>query len=368
MTSRKQTYPHSIRIGLILSESFRLLNSQKAATRQKSNAFWLRYRTVFIRHSLLLDDQSQQLKGLELKTRLEWAQTLKQRLLKFERMVGPVSGILEDANREAFVGQLVDSIHRIEYISAMKSRVISAKRCDPNEPDYFDPLLGSIYAQQQGDTEESFWLVFLFTHFGKNFRGGWRYAREVYGRLGQGGLWDWSSVKQNPSGIGIWIDDNLAQLSRPGGGFGNHRKYESLVSAGAVVQSYVDWVGPMESHHEVMETARVATGGDPVAMFDHLYHSMNAVHRFGRTAKFDYLTMVGKMDLAPIRPGSTYVAQATGPRMGGRIFFGRPEMKNAELEENFNRLAACLEVGPQVIEDAICNWQKSPGKFIAFRG
>jgi Alpha-glutamyl/putrescinyl thymine pyrophosphorylase clade 3 len=116
----------------------------------------------------LVDDQSQQFKGPELKTRLEWAQILKQRLLKFERMVGPVSGILEDANRDAFVGQLVDSIHRIEYVSAMKRRVISAKRCDPNEPDYFDPLLGSIYAQQRGDTEESFWLVFLFTHFGDN--------------------------------------------------------------------------------------------------------------------------------------------------------------------------------------------------------
>ena len=27
-----------------------------------------------------------------------------------------------------------------------------------------------------------------------------------------------------------------------------------------------------------------------------------------------------------------------------------------------------LKVGMQVIEDSLCNWQKSPEKFVAFRG
>jgi len=49
---------------------------------------------------------------------------------------------------------------------------------------------------------------------------------------------------------------------------------------------------------------------------------MNDVERFGRTAKFDYLTMVGKLGLAAIEPGSTYMQGATGPLKGARLLFG----------------------------------------------
>src|SRR5437773_11418448 len=33
-----------------------------------------------------------------------------------------------------------------------------------------------------------------------------------------------------------------------------------------------------------------------------------------------------------------------------------------------SRLGACLGVGMQVLEDALCNWQKSPDTFKPFRG
>jgi hypothetical protein len=48
---------------------------------------------------------------------------------------------------------------------------------------------------------------------------------------------------------------------------------------------------------------------------------MRAVASFGRTARFDYLTMVGKLGLAGIEPGSTYMQGATGPFTGACLLF-----------------------------------------------
>lgn len=293
---------------------------------------------------------------------------LGQRIAHLESQTRPISGILDPASRDAFISQLVDSVHRVEYVAAMKTRQLSEARIDPTNEVMFNPLLAAIYAQHQGETEEAFWLIFLFTHFGQNQKGGWRYAREVYGRLGQGGRWEWETVSQQPSALTAWINLNLTELSRPGAGYGNHRKYESLGATGRVAESYVEWVQSAGQHSDMIQKARTHVGNDPAALFDWLYQSMSAVRQFGRTAKFDYLTMVGKMGLAPITPGKTYVAQATGPRVGGRLLFGRPDLSNGELEQRFTALARALGVGPQVIEDAVCNWQKSPQKFVPFRG
>src|SRR5439155_3411674 len=84
--------------------------------------------------------------------------------------------------------------------------------------------------------------------------------------------------------------------------FGNHRKYESLDASSlrgpaAAFESYVQWVGPPRTHEMLIEEVRRQTRADPRKTFDNLYHSMT-VASFGRTAKFDYLTMTGKLDLA----------------------------------------------------------------------
>ena len=40
---------------------------------------------------------------------------------------------------------------------------------------------------------------------------------------------------------------------------------------------------------------------------------MDTVQRFGRLGKFDFLTMLGKLGIAPIEPGITFLKGATGP-------------------------------------------------------
>jgi hypothetical protein len=305
------------------------------------------------------------------------AERLEGCLLAFDREKHPLPAIRDSAIREVFLEQLLESIHRVNYVSVIRNRNLSERRADPNDQ-MFDPLKAAILHQRQGYINEAFWLVFLFVHFGKHARAGWRYTREIYGRLGDEARWDWASIRADPSGFREWLDSHQAELKREGvpHGFGNHRKYESLAAyspngTGAVVESYVRWVGPPRGHRELIDQACQQASGDPRKAFDILYQSMRAVRRFGRTARFDYLAMVGKLALAPIEPGSAYLKDSTGPIAGARLLFGgqtTTALSGTDLDSWVVELDAELKVGMQVLEDALCNWQKSPGRFKPFRG
>lgn len=305
------------------------------------------------------------------------AQRLDARLCFFDREKRQLPGIREPARREALIEQLLASIHRVTYVSVIRTRQLSALRADPNS-DLFDPLKAAILHQRQGHVDETFWLVFLFVHFGRHARAGWRYAREVYGRLGDAARWDWANTSADPCAFRTWLDAHQDELKREGvpRGFGNHRKFQSLDAysangTGAAVESYVRWVGPPRTHQDLMEQAVQGADGDRRKAFHDLYQSMYAVASFGRTARFDYLTMVGKLELAPIEPGSTYVQNSTGPARGARLLLtdeGAAALGPTELDTWLVELEAHLDVGMQVLEDALCNWQKSPDKFQPFRG
>ena len=99
---------------------------------------------------------------------------------------------------------------------------------------------------------------------------------------------------------------------------------------------------------------------------------MEGVASFGRTARFDYLTMLGKLGLAAIAPDCPYLHGATGPLRGARLLFvGNPTAKGLstnELETRVGELGEALRVGMQEMEDSLCNWQKSPSQFRPYRG
>jgi len=299
------------------------------------------------------------------------AQEIDAALTSLDKTTRPLPGIQDPARRETFLEQILESLHRVRFIQIVRDRQISDRRGDPND-DLFDPLKAAILQQRRGNVEEAFWLGFLFVHFGKHARGGWRYAREVYGRLGQGQLWDWPSVSADLGGFREWLNAHHDELKRPGAGFGNHRKRESLdaqseTGTGAVVESYVKWVNPPRSHQQLIAEAIQRNHRDPRASFDDLYCSMDAVVRFGRLARFDYLTMLAKLGLAPIEPGSPYLKGSSGPLNGAKLLFGQTKT-GAAFDFWVAELDQQLHVGMQVLEDALCNWQKSSKRFIRFRG
>ena len=158
------------------------------------------------------------------------------------------------------------------------------------------------------------------------------------------------------------------------GKFGNHRKYESLERGAKrefakVIQTFIDLIGA--SHGSFFAQAIRNAGNDPTVIFDHLYHTMNAVLSFGRLAKFDYLMLVGRYGIAPISPGSAYLSGATGPAKGARLLFlGTPNGRASpkQLQSWLDELDESITVGMAVMEDALCNWQKTPRKFVHYTG
>lgn len=303
------------------------------------------------------------------------AEQLKAGLYAYDLERRPLPGIAAPEDCEALIEQLLESVHRVKFVAVLRTRELSELRAEPQNELLFDPLKAAILEKNRGNTEEAFWLTFLFVHFGKSSKGGWRYAREVYGRLGEGTKWDWASISADADGFRKWLTAHFNILTRTDvpGGFGNHRKYETLDPASpngtaTVVESYVKWVDPPRTHQQLVDQACEETDGDPKRAFDHLYYSMDAVARFGRTARFDYLTMLGKLGLAGIEAPSAYLSQATGPLRGAKLLFGT-EMENpGTLDRWLVELDTYLRVGMQVLEDSLCNWQKSPSKFKPFRG
>lgn len=81
--------------------------------------------------------------------------------------------------------------------------------------------------------------------------------------------------------------------------------------------------------------------------------------------------MLSKVGLANIEADSTYMNEATGPKRGARLLFDGQIDSNTGarvLEARVAALEQHLGVGMQVMEDAMCNWQKSPNLYQAFRG
>ena len=304
----------------------------------------------------------------------ELASQLNERLSTFHYTFHSLPGIQRPDRRAAFVAQVIESIRRVQYVAVIRERDVSQRRADPND-DLFDPLKAAIFFQRHGELDEAFWMVFFFVHFGKHRRSGWQYASRVYGCLGDvHNRWDWATTSADPEGFRVWLNVYQDQIRVSGipGGFGNHRKYQSLdaysdVGTGAAFETYVQWVGPPRTHVELIAQALDKANRNPRKTFRNLYNSMNCVASFGRTARFDYLAMLGKLRLATIEPDSTYLQGSTGPLVGARLLFGLQDSAT-QLDLRLFELEEQLEIGMQVLEDALCNWQKHPDTFVPFRG
>jgi hypothetical protein len=297
------------------------------------------------------------------------ANRIDQALIKFGN-TEPLPGLGSNRVREVLVVQLIESLRRNRYISHVRVAEPS-ERVLGIDSAVFDPLMGATLRGRAGNFDDACWLIFLSVHFGRHKNHRWALAGRFYNRLGQRGLWDWDSLRTDVEGVRTWLDANKQALKEGGVGFGNHRKYESLsgtgtIGTGETLESYVEWVG--DSHSERFSLAN-SHMSDPD--FGSLFDSLSVVNRFGRTARFDYLALLGKLGLVNIQPDRAYLGGSTGPLAGARLLFAGSRTAPAvpaDLEMRLARLQEVLQLPFDVLEDALCNWQKSPAVFIAFRG
>ena len=289
-------------------------------------------------------------------------------LVAFSENDTPLRGTTREIARQTLAMQMIASLRRLDFTAALLNRDVHPDRADPSSL-LFDPERAAIFHSRNGNIDEAIWLIFLSIHFGKHVRHGWTMLRDVYSGLGKG-LWTWQRVSAQPSAFAKWMEENCERI---GGAFGNHRKYETLdpnskSSTILVINSFINACAPSPSNFFNLLTRSI--GNDPKEIFDAAYRTLT-ITRFGRLAKFDFLCLLGRMGLAPLQPGSAYLKGATGPLKGARLLIDGDSSSTTSAEELdiiLQRLDQTLNVGMQVMEDSICNWQKSPLKFIHFRG
>lgn len=293
---------------------------------------------------------------------------IREKLISFDERI-PLPGIASPARLDCLVNQINDSVERINRIIDLRNAVHTHSYINRARKD-FNPLIATSYYRQQGKIDEAFWLVFLATHFGEDENGTqWNLVRNVYYGLSDAPHWTWERVSHDINGFRHWLQTTKEVLQK-NGSFGNHRKYESLLDehTGKAIASYINWIGENHQHEDLFNYMRSQVGKNPHILFDALYKSMKAVWRFGRTAKFDYLCMVGKLGLADVEPGHPYLQDSTGPLAGAKLLFGNRASDTKALNAHLWELGMHMDLyfSMQIMEDAICNWQKSPDNFVSF--
>ena len=110
--------------------------------------------------------------------------------------------------------------------------------------------------------------------------------------------------------------------------------------------------------------------------FHSIYKAAQKIPNFGRLAAFDFASSLVKCDFDVAEPESMYAENSTGPLNAIglllRLTNGDPSQKAklqlcSDLMDWFQKNSNIFMVG-QVLEDAVCNWQKNPSTHIWYKG
>jgi hypothetical protein len=292
-------------------------------------------------------------------------------LLQHHQRKRPLLGISSPAARDTLAMQIISSLRREEYFRQIQRRgPIGAERADPHSP-AFEAELGVVYLIQQRQMEEAAWLIFLMVALAKPAESGWQRLRDIYGKLGKG-RWDWRSVSADPNAFKGWLAAHWTEVK---GKFGNHRKYASIDPNkkghfGLVVEAYASWANKEGGQQALFAKIVREAGNDPHTIFDAFYQAL-PIKGFGRLGRFDWAAMLARYGLIHAEAGNAYLKGATGPLAGVNLLFlndSEAKTSPATLQVWLDELDADLQVGMEVLEDAICNWQKDTEVFKHFKG
>lgn len=280
-------------------------------------------------------------------------------------------GIARSEVESNFIRQFIDSYKRIKFIEVLKSRPIDLRRKDPNS-DFYDPIQAAILHLDEGNINEAVWNVLLYVHFGKTIGKGYGLLKAVYGNLGATNIWSLENFKNDISGFRDWLDDNQHQIKNLGG-FGNHRKYQSIRASAksTTYQTLESFLTLINNDFAVfISSIPESIKADKYKFFDHLYKHFGGIVGFARLAIFDFLCMIGKVGILNIEPEHPYLGNS-GPVAGAKLLFGGNKTNkelNLALVDLADKSFGDFPFKMQILEDSICNWQKKPGVYKLFNG
>ncbi len=272
-------------------------------------------------------------------------------------------GLRLKSARERFLRHLIRSLARLRVLRTGRF----SGSTDPADED-FDAYAAILTLWKSEEREEAIWVTFLATCFGRlSGKDSWKTLRCIYGQFGKSNRWRWVEICKDLAGFRRWIQDHREQVICLR--FGNHRKYETHdprkrgKSTVDIIESYVLWVREQGQGLQTAIFERATKGAAAEDSFDELYRGIR-VTRFGRTAKFDWLCLIGDLGLYPMAPGRCYLEESSGPLKGACLAFQPPgrSLPIEQLEREAVQLSHSLQVPIEAMEDTLCNWQKGTGR------
>lgn len=238
------------------------------------------------------------------------------------------------------------------YISISETgRGTSTWENGTSDIDGFDPLALAFAYNLSGDTEETCWLLFLSSYFGRHPKHHWRLLKKIYFGLGKENGWTWMNASANPAAFTGWLVENQPELSRHGN-MGKEHKYVSFGSYRAVkmaseIQAYISYVINAGGHRELFSAIALPEDKLPSHLFDRLYVAMNMQLHCKKAVTFNYLSLLSILGVISVEPARPYISDHLLSKQGANWLFNGDaarKLRANELEPIVITLARHLEL------------------------
>jgi hypothetical protein len=268
---------------------------------------------------------------------------------------------IDSAKLNILARQTYDSIRRIRIYDTYK---IKANDAVANQMSFSHTSNPFVLAQRKDlSFQERVWVVYLATYFGKSKNSGWDLFKRASFKPDQS-IIKFEQIKDD-------IDSYFKYLSSidffQGCTFSNHRKYtaKELNGSKGLFRSIDYFVKNIQIYCPEVEMD-----------FHDMFLLSIKIPNFGRLAGFDFTSSLAKLDLNVKEPTSMYADHSTGPLQalglllkltGNNTAIVYQRELGSDLMSWFLTNSTIFMVG-QVLEDAICNWQKNTTRYIRYVG
>jgi hypothetical protein len=256
--------------------------------------------------------------------------------------------------------QTKDSIRRIGIYETYKKRAIQAV----NDGRDFIHTSSPFVLAQRSDLSQSnrIWVLYIATYFGKSDKSKWElFNRASFDRNGSIMLFD--DIEKDPERYFNYLS---SFDFFDGCQYSNHRKFTAKrLTDNGVFQSmeyFINHIDQYSVNHKID--------------FHTMYKLANKIPSFGRLAAFDFSSSLVKCGLNIDETLSMYAYHSTGPLKGVGLLLTLTMNDSSstskitlcsDLMKWFLEHTEIFMVG-QVLEDAICNWQKNTTAYERYTG
>lgn len=257
--------------------------------------------------------------------------------------------------------QTYDSIRRIMIYETYKTKAYQAVK---DKKSFFDTSTPFVLGQRTDlSLQNRIWIIYLATYFGKSNKSQWT----LFNRATFYSNYDIVEFGWIKSDINEYFDYLLTFDFFENCTFSNHRKFTAKSLEGEK--------GLFKSARYFMENIETYTPYNMMNFHD-FFKASQKIPNFGRLAGFDFTSSLVKCGFNIYEPQSMYAEHSTGPLQAladllkltkNDSSVGAAKKLAKEMMEWFKSNSEIFMLG-QVLEDAICNWQKDKDKYIRYTG